>query len=72
MQLGLQIVTIVLSVILVAAILMQVKGMAGSGIFGSAYSTFRARRGFERVLFRATILFMFIFVVIALLSARFL
>ena len=71
MTLALQIATIVLSVLLIAAILLQVKGMSGSGLFGSSYSTFRSRRGFEKILFRATIVFMFIFVTIALLAARF-
>jgi preprotein translocase subunit SecG len=50
---------------------MQVKGMSGAGLFGGGYSTFRTRRGFERTLFRGTIVFMFVFVVIALLAARF-
>ena len=70
MQLALQVTTIVLSVLLIAAILLQVKGMSSSGMFGSGYSTFRSRRGFERILFRATIFFMFVFVVVALLAAR--
>ena len=67
----LQIITIVLSILLLIAITLQVKGMSGSGMFGSGYSTFRTRRGFERTLFRATIVFMFLFVLVALLAARF-
>ena len=70
MQLTLQILTVVLSIILVVAISLQVKGMSGTGMFGTGYSTFRTRRGFERVLYRATIVFMFLFVIVALLAAR--
>ena len=70
MQLALQITTIVFSILIIAAITFQVKGMAGAGVFGSGYSTFRTRRGFEKTLFRATIFLMAIFVVIALVAAR--
>ena len=70
MRLALQITTIVLSILILAAITLQVKGMSGSGVFGTGYSTFRTRRGFERTLFRATIVMMFFFVLIALVAAR--
>ncbi|GIS28880.1 MAG: hypothetical protein CM15mP129_10770 [Chloroflexota bacterium] len=40
-------------------------------LFGQAESSFRVRRGFEKVLFRGTIFLSIIFVIIAVLSARF-
>ena len=64
-------VTIVLSVVLVGMVLLQVKG-SGGGLFGQAYSSnFRSRRGFEQTLFRGTIFLTVVFVVLALVSARF-
>ena len=71
MQLTFQILTIILSLLLIVAITLQVKGMSGTGMFGTGYSTFRTRRGFERTLFRATIFLMFVLVVVAILAARF-
>ncbi len=69
MEFTIQVVTIVLSVMLVSVVILQVKG-TGAGFFGSAYSTFRTRRGFERTLFRATIFLIFLFVVMSIVSAR--
>ena len=52
-------------------VLLQVKG-SGGGLFGQAYSSnFRSRRGFEQTLFRGTIFLTVVFVVLALVSARF-
>ena len=62
-------ISIILSVLLVTAIILQVKG-TGSGLFGSAYSTFRTRRGFERLLFRSTVVLAFIFIGVSLWSAN--
>ncbi len=62
-------VQIFLSIILVALILLQVKGI-GSGFFGTTYSTFKTRRGFEQTLFRGTILLSIVFVVVSLVSAN--
>ena len=70
MELSLRIATIMFSVLLIVAILLQIKG-TGSGMFGSAYGTFRTRRGFERILFRATVLLVLLFVVTAILAARY-
>ena len=61
---------ILVSVLLIAVILMQVRG-EGSGAFGAAQSTFRVRRGIELLLFRFTIGLIVLFVGLAILSARF-
>ena len=45
---------IIIAIVLVIAVLMQVRGQ-GTGVFGSAQTTFRTRRGMERTLFRFTI-----------------
>ncbi len=69
MQTAFNYMLIFLAVTLTVVILLQVKGL-GSGLFGSAYSTFRTRRGFERTLFRATILLAVIFIVVAMVNVR--
>ena len=61
---------ILVSILLVAVILMQVRG-EGSGAFGAAQGTFRVRRGVELLLFRFTIGLAILFIGLAILSARF-
>jgi preprotein translocase subunit SecG len=67
MQVFLNISQILVSVILVLVILLQVKGQ-GSGLFGSAETTFRSRRGLEKTLFQFTVVLVVVFVLISLTS----
>lgn len=60
---------LLLALALIAVLLLQVRGNAGQ-IFGQAESTFRSRRGVERLLFRATIVISAAFIVIAIINAR--
>ncbi len=60
---------IIIAVSLVTVLLLQVKGV-GSGFFGEAYSTFRTRRGFEKTLFRVTIVLVLVFLGVALTRAK--
>ena len=69
MQDFLTLIEIVIAIVLVIAILMQVRGQ-GTGVFGSAQTTFRTRRGVERTLFRFTIGLAAVFVLVALISVR--
>jgi len=64
----LNIIQIFVSVLLVFVILIQVRGQGG-GLFGSAESSFRTRRGLEKTLFQFTIGLIAIFIVISILSA---
>ena len=64
------ILSIIISFTLIAVILLQVRG-GGTALFGQSESSFRVRRGFEKILFRGTIFLSIIFVVVAVLSARF-
>jgi preprotein translocase subunit SecG len=64
------IIEIVISLSLIAIILLQVRGN-GTALFGQAESSFRVRRGFERLLFRGTVALAVIFVVVAVLNVRF-
>jgi preprotein translocase subunit SecG len=67
-----QIALIIIAVALVATVLAQVSGGGLGGIFGgSGESAFRTRRGFERTLFRFTIVLAVVFVILCMLSVRF-
>ena len=69
MQDFLTLIEIIIAIVLVIAVLMQVRGQ-GTGVFGSAQTTFRTRRGVERTLFRFTIVLAAVFVLVALISVR--
>lgn len=60
------IIQIVLSIILILAVLLQVKGGGIGGIFGQADTVYRTKRGVERWLFWATIIVAALFVIISL------
>ncbi len=64
----LNVIQIFVSVLLVVVILVQVRGQ-GTGLFGSAESSFRTRRGLEKSLFQFTIGLIFVFIVVSILSA---
>jgi preprotein translocase subunit SecG len=66
METVLNIVQIVLSVILILAVLLQVKGGGIGGIFGQADTVFRTKRGIEKWLFYTTIIVAALFVIVAL------
>lgn len=55
--------------LLVASILLQVKG-AGGGLFGGGEAQFRTRRGVEKTLFQITIGLGVLFVILAILNLR--
>lgn len=58
---------ILLAALIVIAVLLQVRG-TGAQLFGQAESSFRVRRGFERTIFRATIVLAVVFTIIAVTS----
>ena len=62
---GLAVILVV--VLLVASILLQVKG-AGGGLFGGGEAQYRTRRGVEKTLFQITIGLAVLFVVLAVLN----
>ena len=63
------VVQLLVSILLVVVILAQVKE-GGGGLFGSASSTIRTRRGFEKTLFQFTIFLSVAFVVISIISVK--
>ena len=62
-------VQLLVSILLVVIILVQVNE-GGGGLFGSASSTVRTRRGMEKTLFQFTIFLAIAFVVISIISVR--
>lgn len=66
----LNIAQIVLSVALILAIMLQVKGGGMGGIFGQADSVYRTRRGIEKTLFQLTIVLAVIFIIISIVALR--
>ena len=70
MQTYFSIAQIVLSVALILAVLLQVRGGGLGGIFGQAGTVFRTKRGVERTLFRLTIVLVVLFVAISIIMLR--
>ena len=70
MKLYLNIAQIVLSVSLIMAILLQVRGGGLGGIFGQADSVFRTRRGVEKTLFQLTVILVVLFIIISIVALR--
>ena len=60
---------VVISVVLVLIILAQVKESSG-GLFGSAQSTVRTRRGLEKTLFQLTIGLAAVFLILSIVVVR--
>ena len=70
MQLYLNVAQIVLSIALVLAILLQVRGGGLGGIFGQPDTVFRTKRGVEKTLFQLTIALVVLFIIISIISLR--
>ena len=66
----LNVVEILVAILLIFLVLLQAKGSGLGGIFGQDGSVFRTRRGAEKVIFRLTIVFAFVFCVISLITDR--
>ncbi len=67
---ALRLIQIVVAILLIGAILLQVRTQELGGVFGGGQSTvFRARRGLEKTLFQGTIGLAVLFVVLSILSA---
>jgi preprotein translocase subunit SecG len=65
----LQVVQIIISVCLIVAVLLQVKGQGLGGIFGGTDAgIYKTRRGAEKTLFNLTIVLVVLFFVFALAS----
>ena len=70
MQTYLFIAQMVLSVALVLAVLLQVRGGGLGGIFGQADTVYRTRRGMEKTLFQLTVILVVLFIIVSLVSLK--
>ncbi|MBK8028529.1 MAG: preprotein translocase subunit SecG [Anaerolineae bacterium] len=70
MEAALQIVSIIVSVVLVILVLMQAKGSGLGDLLGGGESggITRTRRGLEKTLYQVTIVLGFVFLMVAILS----
>ena len=64
----LTIVQIIISVFLIAAVLLQQRGGGLSPVFGGEGGVYRTRRGMEKIIFRATIVLVVLFFLVAVLN----
>ena len=63
-----QVAQIIISIALVASILLQARGAGLGSVFGGAGTVFKTRRGIDRLLFRMTIIFVVVFVLLSLVT----
>ena len=61
---------IIIAVVLIAVLLLQVRGGGLGGIFGQPDSAYRSRSGVEKTLFQATIALVVLFVILSIFSLR--
>lgn len=65
---GFVIIQIVLAVTLMGLILLQAKGSGLGSAFGGEMGFYRTKRGFEKLLFRATIVIASLFVIFSIIG----
>jgi len=70
MQTYLNIAQIIIAVVVIAAVLLQVRGGGLGGIFGTQTGMYRTKRGIEKTLFRLTIIMVVIFIIISIFAVR--
>ncbi len=70
MQTYLNIAQIIVAIVLIIAVLLQVRGGGLGGIFGTQTGMYRTKRGVEKTIFRFTIALVVIFIIISILAVR--
>ena len=70
MQTYLSVAQIILSIALILAVLLQVRGGGLGGIFGQPDSVYRTKRGVEKTLFQLTIVLVILFITVSVLTLR--
>ena len=68
METYLNVAQIILSVALIIAVLLQVKGGGLGGIFGQADTVYRTKRGAEKTLFQLTIVLVVLFLAVSIIA----
>ena len=70
MQTYFNIAQIIIAIVLIIAVLLQVRGGGLGGIFGTQTGMYRTKRGVEKTLFRFTIALVVIFIIISIFAVR--
>ena len=70
MQFYFNIAQIVLSISLILAVLLQVRGGGLGGIFGQADTVYRTKRGVEKTLFQLTVVLVVLFIIISIVRLK--
>ena len=70
MKTYMEIAQLIVAIVLIVALLLQVRGGGLGGIFGQQTGAYRTKRGIEKTLFRLTIILMVIFVLISIFAVR--
>ena len=70
MQAYLNAAQIILSIALILAVLLQVRGGGLGGIFGQPDTVYRTKRGVEKTLFQLTIALVVLFIIISVMTLR--
>ena len=70
MQTYLSVAQIILSVALILAVLLQVRGGGLGGIFGQPDTVYRTKRGVEKSLFQMTIVLIILFIIVSIVALR--
>ncbi len=70
MQDYLNVAQIILSIALVLAVLLQVRGGGLGGIFGQPDSVYRTKRGVEKTLFQLTIALVVLFIIVSVIALK--
>ncbi|MFA5055398.1 MAG: preprotein translocase subunit SecG [Dehalococcoidia bacterium] len=70
MKTYMEIAQLIVAIVLIIALLLQVRGGGLGGIFGQQTGAYRTKRGIEKTLFRMTIVMMIIFVLISIFAVR--
>lgn len=70
MQTYFNIAQIILSVALILAILLQVRGGGLGGIFGQPDTVYRTKRGVEKTLFQFTVILVVLFIAVSIINLR--
>ena len=70
MQTYLNVAQIIISIALILAVLLQVRGGGLGGIFGQADTVYRTKRGVEKKLFQLTIVLVVLFIISSIVTLR--
>ena len=70
MQTYFNVAQIILSLALILAVLLQVRGGGLGGIFGQPDTVYRTKRGVEKTLFQLTIVLIVLFIIVSIFALR--